>query len=157
MEFKWSIIFGIILAIIMQAVAAVVFMSMGQTYLVDGVITYISAAIIPVIIIFTLIFTKLYLGKVSTTLGGMFVTSIIWIIIIAIIDVIMVFVYGLDLVTYYSNYWIYIGDVLLIIFAIIGFKLFGSKGGGATAAAPAKTKPAPAESPPEQAPATPTA
>lgn len=136
MEFKFSVLFGIILAIIVLAVAFGV-------YMVD--ITYMSPAAIVTIIIFTLIFTKLYLGKVSVDLGGMVTVSIIWLIILAILDAAMVFAMGLDITTYYSNYMIYVGYILLIVFAIIGFKLFGSKSG-----APAQPAAAPAESTPAE-------
>jgi hypothetical protein len=140
MEFKFSIIFGIILAIIVLAVATGVWM-------VDP--AYVSPAAMITIIIFTLIFTKLYLGKVSVDLKGMITVSIIWLIVTAIIEVIYVFAMALDITTYYSNYMIYVGYILIIIFAVIGFKLFGSKGGAATPAA------APAEKPAATPPATP--
>lgn len=136
MEFKFSVLFGIILAIIVLAVA-------NGVWMVDP--TYVSPAAIVTIIIFTLIFTKLYLGKVSVDLAGMVTVSIVWVIIVAIIEAIVAFGMGLDLTTYYSNYMIYVGYVLLIVFAIIGFKLFGSKGG-----APAQPAAAPAESTPAE-------
>jgi hypothetical protein len=79
----------------------------------------------------------------------MVTVSIIWLIVTAIIEVIYVFAMSLDITTYYSNYMIYVGYILIIIFAVIGFKLFGSKGGGATPAA------APAEKPAATPPATP--
>lgn len=136
MEFKFSVLFGIILAIIVLAVA-------NGIWMVDP--TYVSPAAIVTIIIFTLIFTKLYLGKVSVDLGGMVTVSIIWLIILAILDAAMVFAMGLDITTYYSNYMIYVGYILLIVFAIIGFKLFGSKSG-----APAQLAAVPAESTPAE-------
>jgi len=132
MEFKFSILFGIILAIIVLAVA-------NGVWMVDP--TYVSPAAIVTIIIFTLIFTKLYLGKVSVTLGEMVAVSVVWVIVVAIIEAIVAYGMGLDLTTYYSNYMIYVGYVLVIIFAIIGYKIFGGKG------APAPGAPAPAEKP----------
>lgn len=136
MEFKFSVLFGIILAIIVLAVANGVFM-------VDP--AYVSPAAIATIIIFTLIFTKFYLGKVSVDLAGMVTVSIVWVIVVAIIEAIVAFGMGLDITTYYSNYMIYVGYILLIVFAIIGFKLFGSKSG-----APAQPAAAPAESTPAE-------
>ncbi len=136
MEFKFSVLFGIILAIIVLAVA-------NGVWMVDP--AYVSPAAIATIIIFTLIFTKFYLGKVSVDLAGMVTVSIVWVIVVAIIEAIVAFGMGLDITTYYSNYMIYVGYILLIVFAIIGFKLFGSKSG-----APAQLAAAPAESTPAE-------
>jgi CDP-diglyceride synthetase len=138
MEFKFSVLFGIILAIIVLAVANGVFM-------VDP--AYVSPAAIATIIIFTLIFTKLYLGKVSVDLAGIVTVSIVWVIVVAIIEAIVAYGMGLDLTTYYSNYMIYVGYILIIILAVIGFKLFSGKG-AAPAAAPAEKPAPPAETPP---------
>lgn len=135
MEFKFSVLYGIILAIIVLAVAFGV-------YMVD--ITYASPAAMVTIIIFTLIFTKLYLGKVTVDLAGMVTVSIVWVIVVAIIEAIVAYGMALDLTTYYSNYMIYVGYVLIIIFAVIGFKLFSGKGAAPVAPAPAEEKPAPA-------------
>ena len=146
MEFKWTLIFGIILAIIVLAVASGV-------YMVD--VMYVSPAAIITIIVLTLIFTKLYLGKVSATVRDMIVTSIIWIIVVAIIEAVYVFAMALDFMGYYSNYMIYVGYVMIIIFALFGFKLFGKKTGGFPAPAQ-KTAPA-AEPTPAAAPEKPTA
>lgn len=132
MEFKFSVLFGIILAIIVLAVANGVYMFAP---------TYMHVAAIVMIIIFTLIFTKLYLGKVSVDLVGMVTVSIIWLIVVAIIEAIVAFAMAMDITAYYSDYMIYVGYILIIIFAVIGHKLFGGKG-----AAPAAT-PAPAEKP----------
>ncbi|MEE9323704.1 MAG: hypothetical protein V3U72_04105 [Candidatus Aenigmarchaeota archaeon] len=143
MEFKFSVLFGIILAIIVLAVA-------NGVYIVDT--TYVSPAAIVTIIIFTLIFTKLYLGKVSVNLGGMVTVSILWVIIVAVIEAIVAFAMGLDITTYFSNYMIYVGYVLLIVFAIIGHKLFSGKGAAPAAAPEAAPAEAPAEKP-EAAPA----
>jgi CDP-diglyceride synthetase len=133
MEFKFSVLFGIILAIIVLAVSYGV-------YMVDP--AYASPAAIVMIIIFTLVFTKLYLGKVSVSMADMVVVSIVWLIIVAIIEAIVAFAMNLDLTTYYSNYMIYGGYILIIIFAIIGHKLFSGK-----ETAPA-AKPPPAAAPP---------
>ncbi|NIO22771.1 MAG: hypothetical protein GTN38_01955 [Candidatus Aenigmarchaeota archaeon] len=133
MEFKFSILFGIILAIIVLAVA-------NGVWMVDP--TYVSPAAMITIIIFTLIFTKLYLGKVSASMKDMVVVSIVWLIVVAIIEAIAAFAMGMDLTAYYSNYMIYVGYVLIIIFAIIGHKIFSGKGG-----APATPATAPAEKP----------
>ena len=128
MEFKFSILFGIILAIIVLGVASGVWM-------VDP--TYASPAAIIMVIVFTLIFTKLYLGKVSVTMGGMVTVSIVWLIVVAIIEAIYVAAMGLDFTTYYSNYMVYVGYILIIILAIIGYKLFSKGGSPAPAAKPA--------------------
>jgi hypothetical protein len=133
MEFKFSVLFGIVLAIIVLGVASGVWM-------VDP--TYMSPAAIIMIIVFTLIFTKLYLGKVSVTMGGMITVSIVWLIIVAIIEAIYVFAMAMDLTTYYSNYMIYVGYILIIIFAIIGYKIFAKGGAPAPAAKPAAMPPA---------------
>jgi hypothetical protein len=140
MEFKFSVLFGIILALIVLAVTFGV-------YMVDP--AYASPAAIITIIIFTLVFTKLYLGKVSATMQDMIVVSIVWMIIVAIIEAIYVFAMALDLTTYYSNYMIYVGYILIIIFAIIGYKIF-AKGEAApsTSGAPAAKPAAPAAGPP---------
>jgi len=140
MEFKFSVLFGIILAIIVLAVSSGVWM-FAQAY------TDIAAIVM--IIIFTLIFTKLYLGKVSVTMGGMVAVSIVWLIVVAIIDAIFVFTapmmgMTIDATTYYSNYMIYVGYILIIIFAVIGYKLFGGKGAAPAAPAPAAPAPVPA-------------
>jgi hypothetical protein len=131
MEFKFSVLFGIILAIIVLALAIGVWMVSPA---------YVDLTAIIMIIIFTLIFTKLYLGRVSVTIGGMVAVSIVWLIILAILDVAMVFVFGLNFTEYYSNYMIYVGYVLIIIFAVIGYKLFSGEAKPAT--------PAPAATPP---------
>jgi hypothetical protein len=140
MEFKFSVLFGIILGLIVLAVT-------GGVYMVDT--AYASPAAIVTIIIFTLVFTKLYLGKVSATMQDMIVVSIVWLIIVAIIEAIFVFAMIPDVTTYYSNYMIYLGYILIIIIAIIGYKLF-AKGGAApsTSAAPAEKPAAPAAAPP---------
>jgi hypothetical protein len=130
MEFKFSILFGIILAIIVLAVASGV-------YMFDP--TYASSAAIVTIIIFTLIFTKLYLGKVSVALGEMVAVSVVWVIVVAVIEAIYVFAMAFDFTTYYSNYMIYVGYILVIIFAIIGHKIFGGKGAPTPAPKPAAT------------------
>ncbi len=137
MEFKFSVLFGIILAIIVLAVANVVWMFY---------VAYLDPAVLVTIIIFTLIFTKLYLGKVSATMKDMIVTSIIWVIIVGIFDVIMVLALGLNFMQYYSNYFIYAGYVLIIILAIVGYKLF-TRGGGATPEAVSSGAPAEAATP----------
>ncbi len=139
MEFKFSVLFGIILAIIVLAVAFGV-------YMVDP--AYMSPAAIVTIIIFTLIFTKLYLGKVSVTMGEMITVSIVWVIVVAIIEAIVVAAMGLDFVTYYSNYMIYVGYILIIIFAVIGYKLFSGKGTPSTPPPAERPAPSPAETPP---------
>jgi len=136
MEFKFSVLYGIILAIIVLAVAFGV-------YMVD--ITYVSPAAIIMVIVFTLVFTKLYIGKVSVTMGGMITVSIVWLIIVAIIEAIVAFAIVPDLTTYYSNYMIYVGYILIIIFAIIGYKIFAKGGAPAPAAKPVAT---PATTPP---------
>lgn len=118
MEFKFSVIFGVILAVIVMAVA-------NGVYMLDP--AYVSPAVIVTGIVLTLVLTKLYLGKVAATMQDMLVTSIIWVIIVAVFDVISVFAFGLDMTEYFSNYMIYVGYVLIIVFALIGFKLFGSK------------------------------
>jgi len=115
MEFKFSVLFGIVLAIIVLAVANVVWM-------VDP--AYVTPAAIITIVIFTLIFTKLYISRVSVSLGEMITVSIIWLVIDAIVEAIQVFALGLDVTTYYSNYMIYVGYILIVIFATIGYKLF---------------------------------
>ncbi len=139
MEFKFSVLYGIILAIIVLAVAFGV-------YMVDP--AYASPAAIVMIIIFTLIFTKLYLGKVSVDLAGMITVSIIWVIVVAIIEAIVAFSIVPDLTTYYSNYMIYVGYILIIIFAVIGHKLFAGKGAPPAAAPAEKPAAAPAAAPP---------
>jgi|GEM_PF-1743520 len=140
MEFKFSILFGIILALIVLAVASGV-------YMVD--VMYVSPAAIITIIILTLIFTKLYLGKVSATMKDMLVTSIVWLIVFAILDAVYAFAMALNITTYYSNYMIYVGYVMIIIFAIIGHKIF-SRGSApsAKASAPAEKPATPASTPP---------
>jgi len=115
MEFKFSILFGIILAIVVLAVANVVWM-------IDR--AYITPAVMITVVIFTLIFTKLYISRVSVTFGEMITVGIVWLIVDAVVEAIQVFVLGLDVVAYYSNYMIYVGYVLIVIFAAIGYKLF---------------------------------
>ncbi|NIO21931.1 MAG: hypothetical protein GTN76_14675 [Candidatus Aenigmarchaeota archaeon] len=139
MEFKFSVLFGIVLAIIVLGVA-------NGVYMVDP--TYVDAAAIIMVIVFTLIFTKLYIGKVSVTLGGMIAVSIVWLIVVAIIEAIVVFAMNFDLTTYYSNYMIYVGYILIVILAIVGYKIF-ARGGAApsTPAAPAEKPAAPSATP----------
>lgn len=137
MEFKFSVIFGIVLAIVVQAVANAVFM-VGAAY--------VSAAAIIAGIVMTLILSKFYLGKVSATMTDMLVTSIIWVIIVAISDVAVAFALGSDMMTYFSNYMIYVGYVLIIVVALAGFKLFGAGSGGTEGVSPPKpAQEAPAE------------
>jgi hypothetical protein len=126
MELKFSVLFGIILGIIVMAVATAAWM-VGPAY--------VDAAAIVTIIVATLVLTKLYVGKVKTSMGGMIAVGVVWIIVTAILDVAYVTAFGLDFVAYYMNPMIYAGYIVLIVCAAIGHRIFSGK------------KPSPSEKP----------
>lgn len=70
MELKFSVLFGIILAIIVLAVTTVVWMANPD---------YVDMAAIITIIILALLLTKLYVGKIKVSMNGMLKTAIVWI------------------------------------------------------------------------------
>ena len=127
MELKFSVIFGMILAVIVLAVATAVWMAAPA---------YVDVAAIVAVIIFTLLLTKFYTGKVSMTMNGMLTVGILWVIIAAISDVAYAYAFGLNLTAYFSNAMVYVGYVLILVLALVGQRMFGSKKTSAPAAEP---------------------
>lgn len=111
-----SVLFGVIFAVVLLAVTTVVFMASPA---------YVDIAAIVTIIILALLLTKLYVGKVKVSAGGMASTAVVWIAIAVVFDLAYASAFGLNLAAYYSNYMIYAGYALLAVFVLVGYKLFG--------------------------------
>lgn len=116
MELKFSVLFGVILAVVLLAVTTVVFMVSPA---------YVDIAAIVTIIVLALLLTKLYVGRVKVPVSGMVATVIVWILIVAVLDIVYASAMGLDLAAYYSNYMIYAGYALMLVLALIGHRVFG--------------------------------
>jgi len=126
MNFKKPVLFGVILALVVVVVTTAAWMANPA---------YVDIAAIVTVVVLTLLLTKFYVGKTSVTTMGMLTVGILWAIIAAIFDLVYASAFSLNLATYYSNYLIYVGYVLIIVLALVGHKIFGAK---AAATAPAK-------------------